>query len=414
MTTGLAEKLHQLLRRRGAITFAEFMDLALYDPEGGYYRASNPVGPQGDFFTSPTAHPVFGAVVALQLRQMWEILDRPARFDVVEAGAGSGLLCLDILGFCKLVLPELYEAARYFAVERRAGDLKSLVEEESLQGKVVVKDRDGVLGGVFTGCVLSNELLDSFPVHRVVMQGGQLKEVYVALRQNMLTEVVDEPSTPALAERLAKEGARLGEGWQAEGCLELRPWLSDVARTLRRGFVLTIDYGDVAQGLYSERRRRGTALCHYKHTTNERFYQRIGQQDITAHVDFTAVMMEGSKVGLEPLGMVRQGSFLRNLGLDLFVARLGRMGLPQGTLLANQMAMRELAKPSGLGDFLVLAQGKGAGVPSLHGFAQESGTRRWLESQGAGLHVPLLGPRHMPLLQGKYPHQAGGWYDTYA
>ena len=399
----LEDKIKQLIRERGPITFATFMEIALYDPEEGYYSLPKSEGAEKDYFTSPAAHPMFGVSIALGLWQMWKVLRKPAQFDVVELGAGSGLLCRDLLVFARNALPDLYEALRYVAVERQAQGLQQGVEEDGLTEKVQVVQGADMPRGPFAGCVLSNELVDSFPVHRATILGGELKEIFIGLHNDQLVEVLDKPSTPALAERLEQEGVKLGEGWQAEVGLEVGPWLANVARALSTGFVLTIDYGDVASGLYSERRRRGTLMSYHQHTAIEEPLQRIGKQDITAHVDFTAIAEEGRKVGLDPIGLEWQGVFLRNLGLDLFLRALEHRGLSQRELLANRMAMRELARSDGLGSFLVLAQAKGVGSPRLDGFSPDNETRRWLEGQGEAIYFPPLTPRHLRLLRGKYP-----------
>ncbi|MBI2867736.1 MAG: SAM-dependent methyltransferase [Chloroflexi bacterium] len=416
MSFGIEEpqtEVKRILRRQGRITFAEFMDIALYHPQWGYYNTRSPVGSQGDFFTSPSAHPAFGALLALQCSEMWDVLGRPERFEVLELGAGNGLLCLDLLTFANRALPDFARAVRYTAVERRADVLSRLVVEAGLTRQVEVVESDGAPPGPLTGCILSNELVDALPFHRLVMDGGRLREIYVTLKGDDIAEARDEPSTPALAQRLAEEGVTLGEGWQAEVCLEAEAWVRRIAAVLARGFVVTVDYGDAAHALYSERRRRGTMLCHYQHTLNEEPYKRIGRQDITAHVDFTAIVNAGRAAGLEPLALLRQREFLGNLGLDLFLRQAVTGGLPHRERLANERGMRELVKPGGLGDFWVLAQGKGVGAVELACTRSDNALRQRLTLAGQELFLPLLTPRHMPLLQGSLSSQAGEWMEVW-
>ena len=195
----------------------------------------------------------------------------------------------------------------------------------------------------------------------------------------------------------------------------LEPWVADAARALQRGFVLTVDYGDTARGLYSAARAAGTVQCYYRHTVSANPYTRVGRQDITAHVDFSALMEAGVEHGLDTLGYTTQREFLANLGAGDFLQALDRMArapgpdaprLPQAVYLANRMAIQELLRPEGLGGFRVLAQGRSAGAPELWGFHPGNPMLRALERQTATLDVPLLTRRHTPLLEGRYPHQA--------
>jgi SAM-dependent MidA family methyltransferase len=261
------------------------------------------------------------------------------------------------------------------------------------------------------GCVLSNELLDAFPVHRFQVHDGSIREVFVTLEGDGFAETLDEPSTPEIARRVDEAvEAPLPEGFRGEVCLLIDPWVGQVAAALQRGFVLTVDYGDTAQCLYSLRRSRGTLQCYYRHTVSADPYVRVGRQDITAHVDFGAVMEAGRRCGLADIGYTSQGEFLANLGAHAFTQALehqARQGaLPQRAVLANRMAMTELLRPKGLGGFRVLAQGKGVGSPRLWGFDPDNPKRRDLEKRATTLEAPLLSDAETPLLEGRYPHQA--------
>ena len=220
-----------------------------------------------------------------------------------------------------------------------------------------------------TGCILSNELLDAFPVHQVTMEEGRLREALVTLEDGELTLITGEPSTPALAERLDELAITLAEGQTAEVNLGLAVWAAEVAAALDRGFVLTIDYGRSARELYSpEERFRGTLTTFYQHVQTDSPLQRIGRQDITSQVDFTSVVRLGQRAGLEFLDITDQRSFLKNLGLEEMLRRLRAVTTDQTEFVANRRGMLELLKPDGLGNFKVLAQGKNVGNPSLWGF----------------------------------------------
>jgi SAM-dependent MidA family methyltransferase len=402
-------EIRRRIRERGPITFAEFMELALFWPQGGYYIQREPIGPSGDYYTSPLVHPAFGALLAAQLFQMWQLMGRPEPFTVVEMGAGNGLLCRDIAAYINPVgarhavpLPaEFHKSLHYVCIDRRvmAGVERDLPKDRP--GPLV--DRLAAAGlplRQVRGCFLSNEFLDAFPVHQVTVRQGRLQEVYITLEGERLAETLREPSTPGLAARLEGLGVALAEGQTAEINLGLDSWADEVAAALEAGFVLTIDYGHPARELYSAERRPGGALTtYYRHVQTDAPLQRIGQQDMTAQVDFTSVINAGRRAGLEPLGFIPQRQFLANLGLTHFQRRLAFLGLPPREVQANRAGMLDLARPGGLGDFKALAQGKNVGQPALWGFRPAAEAAALAEQ----LPVPLLTPQHLSLLEGRYP-----------
>ena len=397
------------IREQGRITFAEFMELALFWPNGGYYSNPDNIGPKGDFYTSPSAHPAFGALVCVQAFQMWQLLDCPPTFWLVEMGAGGGLLCHDLVEYSAYLPRQFGDSLRYLCLD----PLPSPGFEDQLPNEARRKVERLTAQGIpirgIRGCFLSNELVDSFPVHRVTVQGGALKEIYLTLEDGRLVEVLDSPSTPALEERLDSLGLSLPEGFSAEINLAMGPWMEEVSSALERGFLLTIDYGHPATELYSHHRRRGTLTCFYRHTQTDNPYLRVGRQDITAQVDFTSFLEGGRGYGLEPLGFTTQREFLQNLGLRQFMAHLQTTHLRQQELEANRVGMLDIIRPGGMGEFKVLAQGKDVGRPSLWGF----GPSPELEATLKDLPIPRLTQRHMPLLEGRYPHLAFEWEELW-
>ena len=375
------------IAEKGKITFAEFMDLALYHPLHGYYcTPRSKIGPGGDFLTSPETHPAFGAMIALQLEQMWRLLDRPGCFTVVEMGGGTGALCRTILEYSRKTLPEFHEALEYVLVDRH-----DVVGEDS-QGKVrhiLASGVESPLQGI-VGCFLSNELVDAFPVHKVAMEGGRLREVFVGGSEDGFGEVVDDLSTSELAGYFEALGLSLGEGYRVEVNLEGLRWMESVAGSLERGFVLTVDYGFPTEELYSEPRRGGTLMCYYHHTYGHNPYVRVGRQDLTTHVDFTSLIRAGARRGLRFTGMVYQADFLSNLGLDGFVAAMSNAGLAPAVFYNNKFAVRRLAEAQGLGKFKVLVQHKGVVEPSLDCFNPCNDRKRTLIARGTMPYVPLL------------------------
>ena len=375
--TELVSIIQDRIRARGKISFAEFMDLALYYPKEGYYASSRErTGPGGDYYTSPHVHPIFGHLLARQFRQMWEILGHPSPFTLVEMGGGKGLLCADILAYCRSQTPDFYRNLVYTlaeinspAGERQRALLSPFLEE----GKVEFIDPEPVLDGgkAFTGCLFSNELIDAFPVHLVQMEEGKIQEIYVACRGPSFIEIPGPPSTPALEEYFSLYGSPLEEGQRAEVNLKALEWVEGVNRALHRGFVLTIDYGYEAYELYHPDRRDGTLLGYFRHTTSCNPYERIGCQDLTAHVNFTALIKKGESLGLEKAGYTEQYRFLASLGLlqDLESLERDSPSTSDPAFLKNKLAMRNLLIPGGMGSlFKVLVQSKGVGDADLLGF----------------------------------------------
>ncbi|MEK7281397.1 MAG: SAM-dependent methyltransferase [Chloroflexota bacterium] len=387
------ERIKQRIREQGQITFAQFMEMALYYPGLGYYTSPQQrIGADGDFFTSPATHPLFAALIGLQLEEMWQLLGTPADFTVVELGAGSGLLGQDILTYLPHFNPRLSQSMTYIAQEKE----RSWV----VQGKQdSPQPHEGIIG-----CFLSNEFFDALPTHRVLMLEGKLKEIYVTLEGDQFKEVVAEPSTPLLEQRLAEEGILLSEGYTTEINLEIDTWVDETARRLKRGFVLTIDYGYEAQQLYSPQRKTGTMTTYFSHNWGVNPYLRAGERDMSTHVDFTALIGRGQKKGLHCWGLVSQRQFLLNLGLDIFAEVLSQARLPLPQFMSNRYAMMQLIDPEGLGQFKVLVQGKGLPESQLWGLTPDSVKKQALRAMKAELPLPLAGEEHTPLLQGKYPH----------
>jgi SAM-dependent MidA family methyltransferase len=355
------------LQARGKLPFRRFMQLALYHPEEGYYRRREPVGTRGDYLTSPELHPLFGALLRRQLAELWAALDRPAQFTVIEVGAGSGALARAVLAVPE---DEFSAALDYRIVEpeprlrdRQARTLGVLAGAVHWRGALGA-DRPAAFG-----CVLSNELIDSFPVHRVTVRDGRLRELWVGMDGDRFVDVEDDLSTPELAAYFVRLGLLPGEGCVAEVNLDALAWIGEAAAAIERGFVLTLDYGYPARQLYAPWRRQGTLLCYTKHTVHSDPYVRLGQQDLTAHVDFTSFAAAGEAAGLRTLGFTTQQRFLAALGIEEAL-----QGGPDGAgleeYLARRRAVADLLNPEGLGRVHVLLQGKDAGSPALRGFRE--------------------------------------------
>jgi len=359
------------IRAQGRITFAEYMAACLYEPGLGYYTSpGRKVGAEGDFYTSSNVSAVFGRLIAREIVRMDELLGSPSSFDLVEAGAGNGRLARDILDYLADASPELYGRLTLRLVEKEPS--LGSVQEEML-GPHAVKalwhlPADLEAGKLqVTGCLYSNELIDSFPVHLVEMTPGGLREVYVTLREDEFVEEFGEPSTPELASYLERIGVNLMEGKRAEINLAAPRWLASVARALRRGFVLTIDYGYPAIDLFSPARLAGTLLCYHRHQVEESPYVRPGEQDITSHVDFTTLMKAGEETGLSTVWFGEQYRFLMGVGFMEEMARLEASNSSEDEKLKVRLLMKKLILPEGgMGDtFRMLIQARGVENPRL-------------------------------------------------
>ena len=314
-------------------------------------------------------------------------------------GAADGQLGRDILDYFKrLEFPSKPEF-KYMAVDRAK---HSSADYHIKDGIPHILAADIPLSDI-TGCFISNELLDAFPVHRFEKKDRTSHEIYVTLDvDNNFTEILDAPSTPELEALISEIAARLPERARWEINPGISAWTAQVSATLKKGFVLTIDYGDLARNLYTPDRSSGTLATYYQHVQVGSPYQRIGRQDITAHIDFSSLMSQGSKNGLQALGLMTQTEFLQQFGLDQFIQRLRQLRLSAREAQENIAGMRELIKPGGLGDFKVLIQEKKTDIARLELFFELHTTLRDLPSHQ--LPVPLLSPDHMSLVAARYPH----------
>ncbi len=365
----LRKEIVDLINRKGKITFVHFMELVLYHPEYGYYTSKKEkIGKKGDYYTSSDVHSVFGGLIARQLEQMWRLLGS-GRYTIVELGAGKGWLCYDILNFIRTELPEFFEKIDYKIVEisrnlieRQSNTLKGLEEKVSWESF----SEDGFSFNPIEGSFLSNEFVDSLPVHQVIVENNCLKEIYVTIKDDVFCEKIDELSSPELRDYFNTLKINLKEGQRAEVNLKVLDWVKNLSQYMHRGFVITIDYGHLAEELYSKQRYRGSLMCYYEHMTSENPYERIGMQDITSHVNFSSLMEEGARYGLSTTGFVRQSNFLIALGI------LNKMNEAQGDI-GKLLTMKNLFLPGGMGDvFKVLIQHKGIDNPKLIGLRSMS------------------------------------------
>jgi SAM-dependent MidA family methyltransferase len=304
----LEEIIREKIKRDGPIPFHDFMEMALYYPALGYYTsAKDKIGRKGDYYTCCQVSTILAEMLAKQLEEIWHILGKQA-FTIVEYGAGTGMLCHDILAYLKNN-EQLYANLHYCVIEKSPSMVA--IEKARLTEKVnwysciheIPHEVD---------CILSNELIDNFPVHQVIM-GKQLQEVFVGYGNGFVETLL--PAPEALNAYLHELQVTLPEGYRTEINMQALHWLKDISHALKKGFVITIDYGHTSAELYSPSKRMGSLVCYKEHQVNNAYFDCIGQQDITAHVNFSALNHWGMQYGLECAGYTLQSHFMHGLGL---------------------------------------------------------------------------------------------------
>ncbi len=357
------------ISREGPIPFDRFMELALYAPEVGYYtKGSTRIGRKGDFYTSPSLHSLFAVLLGIQTEQMWQTLGNPNDFVFAEFGAGMGYFAKDMLDYLRQ--RPLYGQIKYVILELNP----YLVD---VQMRLLADHQDKILwvrsiGDVapFRGIIFSNELLDSFPVCLIELKDGVPMEIGICLTESGLSETV-VPCRQEVIDYLREfcpeifNAGLYPDGYRTEVNLRIRQWLRECCERLSEGFVITIDYGYSAYEYYAPERDKGTLLCYHKHSINEDPLNNIGEQDITAHVNFSSVKRWGEDLGLKTCGFASQGVYLVSLDLERAIRHLYGEN-PDPFAIAR---LKGLLVPHGLGEsHKVLVQYKGDLTPQIKGF----------------------------------------------
>ncbi|MTW21879.1 class I SAM-dependent methyltransferase [Allochromatium palmeri] len=362
----LEDRIRAEIRARGSVLpFDRFMELALYAPGLGYYVAGAPkFGPGGDFVTAPELSPLFGRCLAVQCAEVLERLDGG---EILEFGAGSGALAVQIL----LELEALERLPKRYRILEPSPDLQERQRaaiQTAAPHLLARCDWLTTLPECFAGVVIANEVLDAMPVHRFrIGTDGEILEIGVTEADGRLVEVAVPPISPGLIETVSTlQAAGLADapGYESEINLRLAPWLAALSSTLERGLALLIDYGYPRAEYYQPERHMGTLRCHHRHQAHSDPYVQLGLQDITAHVDFTAVAEASVAAGFEPAGFTTQAHFLIGCGID----RLMQAVAPEAAL-DQALGAKQLLLPTAMGErFKVLGLAKGVDGP-WSGFA---------------------------------------------
>lgn len=358
--------LRERIRDRGAIPFADFMELCLYHPEHGYYTRGLGGGGGRDYLTSSGVHEAFGRLVARQAIEMWRLLSEPPRFRFVEIGPGEGIFAADFLAAAGGE-PAFARALEYLLVERSpalrerqqrrlgAPSGSSSVAWRSLEElEADARERETA------GCLFANEVLDAFPVHRVEGSPEGVREIHVELDGDRFREVPG-PLSPGIAAYLEENAIAPQPGQIVDVAPGAARFAARAAAFLDRGFGIFVDYGEAAADLFHPLRRRGTLRAFHRHRLTHEVLDRPGEQDLTAHVDFTAVRRAAAGAGWAIAGQVSQAHFLLALGaLEDYEAQDP----------ARREALKDLVLPDRMGGaFQVLILARGGAPSALRGLS---------------------------------------------
>lgn len=369
-TNPLLDKIFQIINDSPdkKITFSQYMDLCLFDRTYGYYNSEKTIiGKSGDFYTSASLSSDLGELLAIQLYQFWEILEKPDNFKLVEMGAGNGNLAYNIINFITNNYSDFIAHIEYIIIE------KSTVLTEKQKQLLIPKfsniipltwtDFDSIPDNFITGCFLSNELIDAMPVHLIRFSDNQLQEIYLTEKDKTLVIKYDSVSNTEILEyfdiiNINFQTNLYPENYQTEVNLAVIKWLKQISDKLKKGYLLSIDYGYTADKYYHPQRLEGTLKCYYQHRHHNNPYVNIGQQDITCHVNFTALEKYGELFGLNTVAYTKQALFLMGLGLGDRLNQLSNGTISLTTILQRRQELHNLINPEGLGNFGILLQSK--------------------------------------------------------
>ena len=350
----LLEEIRRQIRSEGSISFARFMELALYHPRWGYYlRPEDPVSRSGagDYYTAPTRHPAFGRLLGRQVAQCLEIVGGRER-QWVEFGPGGGHLAAALLDElrrrglgpasgvgCTLVEANPHRRAAQESLLRARGLLEGV---RWLTPTAWAESRE-----VLRGCIVANEVLDALPVHRLIFRDGRYQEIRVSWKDG-LTEVLEPHCGEKLIEWARAACPEPREGQELEVGTEVARFVRTLAARLQRGYAILLDYGYLSGEMFSAQHHRGTLLAYHRHLASEEYLQRVGRQDLTAHVNFTALLETAGDCGLRARGPIPQGRLLLALGALDWLAKS-----EEDSTLENyrdRKAVQDLFLPGGMGE----------------------------------------------------------------
>jgi SAM-dependent MidA family methyltransferase len=350
------EQIEQEIRQRGPMPFSRYMEICLYDPTAGYYsRNAEQFGKAGDFYTSSDVHAVFGRLLARQFDQMWQALDRPPQIEILELGPGRGLFARDVLDWSNKKFPDFFAAVTYTLQESSPAlrtKLRDTLENHLARGKAVISEESPEerptihrnLAPDTPLIVFANEFFDALPVEIL----GTAGKLHIALENNRLRETWLPPLDEEL-EFLDRYGVHPEAGERIEVPILAQNWIGKIAHAIARGFLLMIDYGYTHDEQLAGR-HRGTLMAHRHHSASSDPYQAPGEQDLTTHVNFTALASACEQAGMQVEKLLTQSQFLMGIGeRNQFADAFEDCRVPQERAKVA-LQLKHLVTPVGMGE----------------------------------------------------------------
>ena len=361
--SALNKKIADKILKKGPISFAEFMQLALYDDDFGYYSSGKvKIGKDGDFYTSPCVHWAFGKIISKFISKCFNELETQ-NFTILEIGAGKGYLALDILNSLKKSNSNLYNSVNYIVDELNPNHInhgKNLLKNHEAKIKWVNSNREELPN--FSGVVISNELFDSLPFHRIVAVENELKEIFVDYISGKFIEIKQQLSNEKIKKYIKNHNILLSNEQQIEVNLNIEQIYKKINRQLEKGFILNIDYGSLSKNLFTPDKKRGTFKCFYQHSLNENPLINIGNQDITADINFSELIFQANNLGIKTIKYTTQGQFLVDWGILNIIEDLSFENLTN-EIQREIFAIKNLFMPNLMGNkFKVLIQKKNVSI----------------------------------------------------
>ena len=361
-------QIEQEIRDRGPMPFSRYMELSLYDPAYGYYsRNADQFGKAGDFYTSSDVHAVFGRLLARLFEEMWQALDLPAQVEIVELGPGRGLFARDVLDWSRKKFPDFFAALTYTLQESSAAlraKMRERLTEHITSGRATVSEGQQGLARTLLPdgpvIVFANEFFDALPVEILSSQG----KLHLVLEDGRMREIWLPPNPDEL-EFLDRYSIRPEPGERIEISLAAQRWMTQTAAAIRHGFLLVIDYG-YTRGEQLSGRHRGTLMTYRRHSASTNPYEAPGKQDITAHVNFTALTAAARQAGMWTHELKMQSQFLMGIGeKNQFADAFEGCRLPQEQAKVA-LQLKRLVTPEGMGEtFRVLLASRGVNVKAV-------------------------------------------------
>ncbi|MBU87416.1 MAG: SAM-dependent methyltransferase [Dehalococcoidia bacterium] len=347
--SSLNEQLVKYISDNGPITFRDFMESSLYDENFGYYTSKKPnkkFGYTNDYFTSPHAHPTFGLLIAIFLKNIHVLMGKKDNFTVIEHGSGDGILARDVIEFSRMINKTFGKSLNYLAIDKTP-ECNTFQEIKTYEA----------ISNIRADVYLSNELIDSIPVHRFVIRASQLKEIFVDVKDGALVQKEGPVSDTEIFRRVQPFIPNLPNGYMGEVCVAYENWAREVRGLVESGIVISIDYGHNIEKLYTPERRGGLLRCYNGHNMNQNPYLNPGSQDITSHVDFSSLNEALGKVGFVKIANYSQKTFLEQLGIHNFakdvIKKFKSNHINVKSLQENLEGILTLVEENGLGSFQI-------------------------------------------------------------